>query len=90
MKIEKIGTDSEGEDKVANKTRITVVKNKTYPPFKVANFIIRFGEGIDKYESFLNQWVRLVPNINRHSTGFENLNTRENLDRGRYNNYGTL
>ncbi len=45
---------------------------------------------IDKYESFLNQWVRLVPNINRHSTGFENLNTRENLDRGRYNNYGTL
>jgi len=37
---------------------------------------------IAKYESFMNQWVRLVPNINRHSTLFEDLNDREQLDRG--------
>ena len=37
---------------------------------------------IDKYESFMNQWVRLIPNINRHDEGFENLNTREDLYRG--------
>jgi len=36
---------------------------------------------IDKYESFMNQWVRLIPNINRHDTAFEQLNTRENLNR---------
>jgi hypothetical protein len=36
---------------------------------------------IDRYESFMNQWVRLIPNINVHDLGFENLNTRENLDR---------
>lgn len=40
---------------------------------------------IDKYESFMNQWVRLIPNINRHANFFENLNTREELDRGSYN-----
>lgn len=31
---------------------------------------------IDRYESFMNQWVRLIPNINRHDVGFEQLNTR--------------
>ena len=36
---------------------------------------------IDKYESFMNQWVRLIPDINRHDTAFENLNTREDINR---------
>ena len=37
---------------------------------------------IDRYESFMNQWVRLIPNINRHADNFEDLNKRENLYRG--------
>ena len=37
---------------------------------------------IDRYESFMNQWVRLVPDINQHDTAFEHLNTREDLYRG--------
>jgi hypothetical protein len=32
---------------------------------------------IDRMESFMNQWVRLIPNMNRHDDGFESLNTRE-------------
>lgn len=36
---------------------------------------------IDRYESFMNQWVRLIPNINRHDSAFENLNTREDISR---------
>jgi hypothetical protein len=36
---------------------------------------------IDRMESFMNQWVRLVPDLNSHDTAFENLNTRENLNR---------
>jgi len=32
---------------------------------------------IDKYESFMNQWVRLVPDINAHHSFFETLNDRE-------------
>lgn len=43
---------------------------------------------IDRYESFMNQWVRLIPNINRHSYAFENLGTRETLHRGSTNTYG--
>ena len=37
---------------------------------------------IDKYESFMNQWVRLIPDISRHDLMFENLNTREDIFRG--------
>ena len=37
---------------------------------------------IDKYQSFMDQWVRLVPNINRHAVFFEDLNERETLYRG--------
>jgi len=37
---------------------------------------------IDRYESFMNQWVRLIPSISRHDSAFENLNTREDLYRG--------
>jgi len=33
------------------------------------------------YESFLNQWVRLVPNMNRFDDNFRDLNKREDLVR---------
>ena len=36
---------------------------------------------IDRYESFMNQWVRMIPDISRHDLVFENLNTREDLNR---------
>ena len=36
---------------------------------------------IAKYESFMNQWVRLIPNLNRWDSEFEQLNTREDLYR---------
>jgi hypothetical protein len=36
---------------------------------------------IDRYESYMNQWVRLVPDINRHAAFFETLNDRETLYR---------
>jgi len=40
---------------------------------------------IDRYESFMDQWVRLIPNINRHAEGFITLGARESLDRsGKY------
>ena len=37
---------------------------------------------IDKYESFMNQWVRMIPNMNRHDIGFEQLKNREDIYRG--------
>jgi len=41
-------------------------------------------DGFEITENFTTNginWVRLVPNINRHSNGFENLATRESLNR---------
>jgi len=43
---------------------------------------------IDRMESFMNQWVRLIPNINRHSLAFDELGEREDIYRGSYNTYG--
>lgn len=43
---------------------------------------------IDRMESFMNQWVRLIPNINRHDHVFDELGDREDIYRGRYNTYG--
>ena len=37
---------------------------------------------IDRMESFMNQWVRLIPNINRYENNFEKLGDRANLYRG--------
>ena len=39
---------------------------------------------ITKYESFMNQWVRLVPRISQFDDSFEDLGVRENLYRGNY------
>ena len=43
---------------------------------------------LDRWENFMNQWVRLIPNINRHSFTFDNLAEREDIYRGQYNTYG--
>jgi hypothetical protein len=43
---------------------------------------------IDRMENFMNQWVRLIPDINRHAMTFDLLAEREDLYRGRYNTYG--
>lgn len=36
---------------------------------------------VDQMESFKNQWVRMIPNINAHSTFFESLGRQEQWDR---------
>lgn len=36
---------------------------------------------IDRMENFMNQWLRLIPERNNHEFFFEELNTRENLNR---------
>jgi len=51
--VRRKGGIKEGEELVANETRVKVVKNKIAPPFKETTFEIRYGEGIDTVNDVL-------------------------------------
>lgn len=47
IRRKEIEKDSDG-GAVSNKVKVKIVKNKTFPPFKEAQFSIIYGEGIDR------------------------------------------
>ncbi|WGH25646.1 MAG: recombinase RecA [Candidatus Shikimatogenerans bostrichidophilus] len=60
LDIRKIGFLKTKENKIiGNKVRVKVVKNKLYPPFKVAEFDILYGKGICKYREIFNLGVNI-------------------------------
>jgi len=57
LDVRRIGTISEGDDKVGNETLVKVVKNKVAPPFKEANFDIIFGKGVVRERDLIHAGV---------------------------------
>ena len=58
LDIRRIGAIKKGDEIIGNATRVKVVKNKMAPPFKQAEFEIRYGEGISHVGELLDLGVQ--------------------------------
>jgi recombination protein RecA len=55
--IRRIGQVKEGENVVGSRTRVKVVKNKCAPPFREAEFDVRWGIGVDRHAELVDLGV---------------------------------
>jgi recombination protein RecA len=54
LDIRRVGQVKEGDQVVGSRTRVKVVKNKVAPPFREAEFDVRYGIGVDRHAEALD------------------------------------
>ena len=58
LDIRRTGQIKKGDEILGNETRVKVVKNKLAPPFRIAEFEIRYGEGISHNAELIDLGVK--------------------------------
>ncbi len=82
LDIRRISTVRQGEQAVATRARVKVVKNKCAPPFSEAQFEIAFGTGINR-EGELLDWALEKGHVTRAGSWFNHGDLR--IGQGRAN-----
>ncbi|MDP3277803.1 MAG: recombinase RecA [Deltaproteobacteria bacterium] len=59
LDVRRIGALKNGDEVTGNRTRVKVVKNKLAPPFREAEFDVRYGSGIDRISELIDLGVTL-------------------------------
>jgi recombination protein RecA len=58
LDVRRVEAIKDGDEVVGHKTRVKVVKNKVSPPFRIAEFNMMYGRGIDRSVDLLETAVR--------------------------------
>lgn len=77
LEIRRMAQLKKGDEIIGNRVIVKVVKNKVAPPFKTAEFDIRYGEGVDRVAELLDVGEKLEVITKKGNTFYFNKNKIE-------------